>query len=243
MRVALATLALTLPCVGAAQEPVFVTPPVTMYQLGGLVGADVEARGGTVALSSELAFGVLAPWTVALHAVGIDARGAGAELARLHIGTRVRLFKLDRPRQWLIVSVYGAASVPLGDERDAVAETHGIPEATLGVSATRMARRGDAFVNLSLARIPTPAGDLTAGTFGLAAGWRPRPGRYGDLEAQLFAEALGRYVERGAVSIGLAPGLLVHSRNKVLKLGVLIPVATREEDREATVRVSLKLLL
>jgi hypothetical protein len=49
-------------------------------------------------------------------------------------------------------------------------------------------------------------------------------------------------VERGAVTVGLAPGLLVHSRNRVVKLGVLVPVATREESRSASVRVSVKLL-
>jgi hypothetical protein len=243
VKIALAVLALVLPGMAAAQEPIFVTPPVTMYQFGGLVGADLEAREGGTALSTEVAFGALSPWTVSLHAVGVDGRDTGAQLARLHLGTRVRLLKRDRPREWLIVSVYGAAAVPLGDERDAVAEAHGVPSATLGASATRMARGGDAFVNLSVSRIPTPAGDLTSGTLGLAVGWRPRPGRYGDLEAQLFGEALGRYVERGAVSIGVAPGILVHARSQVLKLGVLIPVATRQESRDPTLKVSLKLFL
>lgn len=232
MRLGAARGALVLTFVGlagrvGAQEPIFVTPPVTMYQFGAVAGVDVESRRGAVAASSEAAFGVLAPWTVSLHAVGIDARGEPAQLARLHVGTRVRLVKVDRPREWLLLSVYGAAALPLGAEADAVAEAHQVPAAVVGVSATRMARGGDAFANLSLARIPTPAGTLTGGTLGLAVGWRPRPGRYGALETQLFAEALGNYVEGGSASVALAPGVLVHSRNVVVKAGVLLPVWTR----------------
>jgi len=227
---------------GAAQEPIFVTPPVTMYQFGAVGGVEVERRSGTVAVSSEAAFGVLAPWTVSLHAVGIDARGEPAQLARLHVGTRVRLVKVDRPREWLLLSVYGAAALPLGDKADAVAEAHSVPAAVVGVSATRMARRGDAFANLSLARIPTPTGTVTGGTLGLAAGWRPRPGRYGALEAQLFAEALGNYVEGGSASVGLAPGLLVHSRNVVVKAGILVPVWTRRSGDDLVLRFGAKLL-
>jgi hypothetical protein len=226
----------------AAQEPIFVTPPVTMYQFGAVAGVDLEHRGGTLALSSEAAFGVLPPWTVSLHVVGTDARGERAELARLHVGTRVRLMKRDRPRQWLLLSVYGAAALPVGDKAAAVAETHGVPDAVLGVSATRMARGGDAFANLSLAKIPTPAGPVAGGTLGLAAGWRPRPGRYGALEGQLFAEALGNYVEGGSASVGLAPGVLVHSRNVVVKAGVLVPVWTRRSGDDPVLHVGAKVL-
>lgn len=247
MRLGDARAALFLSCVLlagrlAAQEPIFVTPPVTMYQFGAVAGVDVERRSGTVAVSSEAAFGVLAPWTVSLHAVGIDARGERAELARLHVGTRVRLVKVDRPREWLLLSVYGAAALPLGEGADAVAETHGVPSAVVGVSATRMARAGDAFANLALTRIPTPAGTITGGSLGLAAGWRPRPGRYGALEAQLFAEALGNYVEGGSASVGLAPGLLVHSRNVVVKAGVLVPVWTRRSGDDPLLHIGAKLL-
>lgn len=242
MRLASTLCLLALPPAARAQEPIFVTPPVTMYQFGAVAGVDVERRSGTVAFSSEAAFGVLAPWTVSLHAVGIDARGDAAELARLHVGTRVRLVKVDRPREWLLLSVYGAAALPLGAEADAVAEAYQVPATVVGVSATRMARGGDAFANVSLARIPTPAGTLTGGTLGLAAGWRPRPGRYGQLEGQLFAEALANYVEGGSASIGLAPGLLVHSRNVVVKAGVLVPIWTRESGDDPVLRVGAKLL-
>lgn len=243
MRVVLAALALALPPFATGQEPIFVTPPVTMYQLGAVVGVDVERRDRTTALATEVAFGVLSPWTVSLHGVGIDGPGAPAELARVHFGTRVRLLKVDRPGEWLLLSVYGAAALPLGDAADLVAEAHGVPDAVLGVSATRMARRGDAVINLSVVRIPTPGHVLTGGGLGLAAGWRPSPSRYGDLEAQLFGEAVGEYVEGGKASLGLAPGVLVHSRNAVLKLGVLFPAWTRRGDGDVVVKLGAKLLM
>ncbi|MGH7701037.1 MAG: hypothetical protein ACREMJ_11045, partial [Gemmatimonadales bacterium] len=118
----------------------------------------------------------------------------------------------------------------------------GVPEAVLGLSATRMARGGDAFADLSVARVPTPLGNRVAGTLGLAAGWRPKPGGYGDLEGQVFGEARMQYAEGGAATLGLAPGLLVHSKNKVFKLGVLVPVWERETDTDPTVKAALKLL-
>ncbi len=231
-----------VPLAARAQEPIFVTPPVTMYQLGGVVGVDVERRRRVTTVTSEVALGVLPPWTLSLHAVGIDAPGGAPEFARVHVGTRVRLLKRDRPREWLILSTYGAVALPAGDAADAVAEAHGVHEAALGLSATRMARGGDAFADLSLARVPTPTGNRLAGAFGLAGGWRPRPGGYGDLEAQLFGEARLQYAEGGMLTLGLAPGLLVHSKNKVLKVGVLFPVVERQTDAEPTVKAALKLL-
>lgn len=241
-RLVAALLVCALPATVAAQEPIFVTPPVTMYQLGGVVGVDVERQGRVTAVSSEVAFGVLPPWTLSLHAVGVDAPGGSPEFARVHLGTRVRLLKRDRPRQWLILSAYGAAALPAGDAADAVARAHGVPDAVLGLSATRMARGGDAFADLSLARVPTPAGDRLAGALGLAAGWRPKPGGYGDLEAQLFGEARLRYGEGGVAALGLAPGVLVHSKNKVFKVGVLVPVWEREADADPTVKAAVKVL-
>ncbi|MGH7614400.1 MAG: hypothetical protein ACREMW_10230 [Gemmatimonadales bacterium] len=240
---ALASVLWALPLSAPAQEPIFITPPVTMYQSGLVVGADIEGQGRTVAFSSAVAFGVLSPWTVSLHAVGIDPGGASPAFARLHVGTRVRLVKLDRPRQWMLVSVYGAAALPLGDRAEAVARTYRVPQAVLGVSATRMARRGDAFLNLEVARIETVADVITSATVGLALGWRPKPGKYGDLETQLFGEALGRYVEGGQATFGLAPGILVHSRKVVLKLGALFPAWTRGAPHQITVRLGTRLLL
>ncbi len=243
MRAALAALTLLVVRTAAAQEPIFVTPPVTMYEFGGVVGVDAEGTNRALALSSEAAVGLLSSWTVSLHAVGVDGPGATLELARLHLGTRVRLVKVDRPREWLLLSVYGAAALPTGGDADRVAEAHGVPDALVGVSAARMARGGDAFVDLSLARVPTPAGTRTGGALGLAWGWRPRPGGYGDLEAQLFAEAVARYTEGGGAVLGLAPGLLVHSKNKVVKIGVLFPVWERDLNAEVTIKVAFKLLL
>lgn len=49
--------------------------------------------------------------------------------------------------------------------------------------------------------------------------------------------------EGGSAAIGLAPGVLLHSRNVLLKTGLLIPAWTRRAAREATVRMGLKLLL
>lgn len=227
----------------AAQEPIFVTPPVTMFQQGGLVGVEIERQGRTVVTSSEAAFGILPPWTVALHGVGVDARGAPLELARVHLGTRVRLIKVDRPREWILFSVYGAGALPLGDEAARVAEANGVPDLVVGLSAARMARRGDAFADLSWSRTPGPAGALSGAALGLALGWRPSPAGYGDLEAQLFAEARGRYQEGGVATIGLAPGILLHSRNVLLKLGVLFPAWTRRAGDEPVVRLAAKLLL
>lgn len=226
-----------------AQEPIFVTPPVTMFQQGGLVGVEIERQGGTVVTSSEAAFGILPPWTVALHGVGVDARGAPLELARLHLGTRVRLVKVDRPREWILFSVYGAGALPLGDEAARVARVHGVPDLVLGLSAARMARRGDAFADLSWSRTAGPAGTRSGAALGVAVGWRPAPGDYGKLEAQLFAEARGQYQEGGAAAIGLASGILVHSRNMLLKVGVLFPAWTRRTSDEPVVRLGAKLLL
>jgi hypothetical protein len=242
VRLAPALCLLTVPFSARAQEPIFVTPPVTMYQFGGVVGVDVERQGHVTAVSSEVALGVLPPWTLSLHAVGIDAPSGSPEFARAHLGTRVRLLKRDRPREWLILSAYGARALTAGEAADAVARAHGVPEAVLGLSATRMARGGDAFVDLSLASVPTPAGNRLAGAFGLARGWRPRPGDYGDVEAQLFGEALLRYAEGGVLTLGLAPGLLVHSKNKVFKVGVLLPVWERDADIDPTVKAAAKVL-
>lgn len=227
---------------GVAQEPIFVTPPVTMYQFGAVFGLDVERAGRTVAVTSEAALGLLPPWTVSLHAVGIDDPGASFELARLHAGTRVRLVKIDRPREWLLLSAYGAVALPAGDVARRVAESHGVPDALLGLSGARMARGGDSFVDVSVARVPTPTGRRTVGTFGLAWGWRPRPGGYGELEGQLFGEARMQYAERGVAVLGLAPGFLVHSKNKVFKLGVLFPVWEREAEADPVVRAAVKVL-
>jgi hypothetical protein len=227
---------------GAAQEPIFVTPPVTMYQFGAVFGLDVEGGGGTLAVTSEAALGLLPPWTVSLHAVGIDDPGASFELARLHAGTRVRLVKIDRPREWVLLSVYSAVALPAGDEARRVAESHGVPDAVFGLSGARMARDGDSFVDVSVAHVPTPAGSRTVGTFGLAWGWRPRPGGYGELEGQLFGEARLQYADRGAAVLGLAPGFLVHSKNKVFKLGVLFPVWEREAEADPVIRAAVKLL-
>jgi hypothetical protein len=105
-----------------------------------------------------------------------------------------------------------------------------------------MARGGDAFADLAVTRIETPDRDLTAAKLSLALGWRPRPSAYGQLEAQLFAEALGQYVEGGSAAIGLAPGILLHSRNAVLKVGVLFPAWTRRASKQATLRLGAKLL-
>jgi hypothetical protein len=242
VRLAAVPALLAVPLAARAQEPVFVTPPVTMYQFGGVVGVDIERTDRTAAIASEVAVGLHPSWTVSLHGVGIDAPGAPFEFARLHIGTRVRLVKVDRPREWLLLSVYGAAAIPAGDHAAGVAEAHGVPDALVGVSAARMARGGDAFVDLSLARVPTRAGRRTAGTFGLAWGWRPRPGGYGDLEAQLFGEARLQYGEGGAVTLGVAPGLLVHSKNKVFKVGVLVPVWERDADADPTAKAGVKVL-
>jgi hypothetical protein len=242
VRVATVLLILAAPLTARAQEPIFVTPPVTMYQFGGVFGVEVERTGRTVAVSSEGALGILPPWTVSLHGVGIEAPDAPFALARVHVGTRVRLVKVDRPREWLLLSVYGAAAIPAGDHAARVAESNGVPDLLGGVSAARMARSGDAFVDLSLASVPTPTGRRTAGTFGLAWGWRPRPGAYGDLEGQLFGEARLQYGEGGIVTVGVAPGILVHSKNKVLKVGVLVPVWERETDADPTVKAAVKFL-
>ncbi|MGH7545740.1 MAG: hypothetical protein ACREKI_06110 [Gemmatimonadota bacterium] len=229
--------------VAAAQEPIFVTPPVTLYESGGVVGLDFESRGATRTMATEVAFGVRPPWTVSLHAVGVDAPGGPFEVARLHLGTRVRLLKVDRSREWVLLSAYGAGALPLGEGADRAAEDHGIPEAVLGLSFARMARRGDAFADLSVTRIQTPDRALTAAAVGLAIGWRPNPAGYGDLEAQLFAEARGQYLEGGSASIGVAPGVLLHSRKAVLKAGVLLPAWTRKASKDATLRMGIKLLL
>jgi len=232
-----------VPLAARAQEPIFVTPPVTMYQFGGVFGLDIERTGRTVAMTSEAALGVLPPWTVSLQGVAIDAPDSPFELARLHVGTRIRLVKVDRPREWLLLSVYGAVALPAGDYAARIAESHGVPDLLIGVSGARMARGGDAFADLSLARVPTLTGNVLAGTFGLAGGWRPRPGGYGDLEGQLFGEARLHYAEGGVLTLGLAPGLLVHSKNKVFKLGVLVPVLRRDADADPTVKVGVKFLL
>lgn len=242
MRLVLTALAGLLPALAVAQEPIFVTPPVTMYQFGGVLGLDVARAGRTTVVASEAAIGLLPPWTVSIHAVGIDDPGARFELARLHIGTRVRLGKRDRPREWLLLSLYGAAALPAGAAAARVAEAHGVPDVLVGLSAGRMARGGDAFVDLSLAGVPTPAGTRTAGTVGLAWGWRPRPSGYGDAEAQLFGEAQLQYREGGVAVLGVAPGLLVHSKNKVFKVGVLVPVWERQTDADLTVKAAVKVL-
>ncbi len=242
MRAAALFWLVAVPLAARAQEPIFVTPPVTMYQFGGVLGADIERTDRTLVMTSEAAFGLLPPWTISLHGVGIAAPDAPFELARLHVGTRVRLVKVDRPREWRLLSVYGAAAIPAGDHAARVAESHAVPQVVAGVSAARMARSGDAFLDLSLASVPTPVGKRAAGTVGLAWGWRPRPGGYGDLEMQLFGEARGQYSEGGVVALGLAPGLLLHSRNKVFKIGVLFPVWERETDAHATVKAAVKFL-
>jgi len=94
-----------------------------------------------------------------------------------------------------------------------------------------------------VARAPTPAGTRRGGALAFAWGWRPRPRGYGELEAQLFAEAVARYTAGGGAVLGLAPGLLVHSKNKVVKIGVLFPAWDRDLDAEVTVKVAFKLLL
>lgn len=213
-----------------------------MYESGGVVGLDIESHGATRTVAAEVAFGVRSPWTASLHAVGVRASGGPFELARLHLGTRVRLLKVDRPREWVLLSAYGAGALPVGDQADRVAQDHAIPEAVLGLSAARMARHGDAFADLSIMRIRTPDRALTAAALGLALGWRPKPAGYGELEAQFFAEARGQYLEGGVAAIGLAPGALVHSRNWTLKTGVLFPAWTRRAAKEATLRVGVKLL-
>lgn len=243
MRLAAALCLLAVPLTARAQEPVFVTPPVTLYQHGGVVGLDVERHGDVTAVSGEVAFGMLPPWTLSLRALTIDAPGGSPEFARMHLGARLRLLKRDRPREWLILSAYGAGALPAGHTADAVADAHGVPDALVGLSATRMARGGDAFVDLSLAQVPTPAGTaVAAGALGLAAGWRPKPGGYGDLEVQLFGEALLQYQEGGVAALGAAPGLLLHSRNKAIKLGLLVPLWERGRDAEPVVRAAAKLL-
>lgn len=239
---ALALLLCLCARVGAAQEPIFVTPPVTMYQFGGVAGVDVERAGRTTAVSTEAAIGLLPPWTVSVHAVGIDDPGVAFQLARVHVGTRVRLVKVDRPREWLLLSAYGAVALPAGDAATQVAESHSVPDVLFGLSAARMARSGDSFGDVAVARVPTPAGSRTVGTFGLAWGWRPRPGGYGELEGQLFGEARVQYAEGGVAVLGLAPGFLVHSKNKVFKLGVLFPVWEREAEADPVVRAAVKVL-
>lgn len=219
------------------------TPPVTMYQLGGVVGVEVERQGGTVGVSSEVAFGVLPPWTLGLHTVAIQPGGAALELARVHLATRVRLVKRDRPREWILVSLYGAGALPAGHAAARVAETHGVPGALVGISAARMARRGDLFADLSVARASSPTGGVTIGALGVAVGWRPAPAAYGRAELQLFAEARAQYREAGGASVGIAPGVLVHSRNAVLKFGVLFPAWTRRTPNEPALRFGAKLLI
>ena len=75
MRTALLLTALAVPLAARAQEPVFVTPPVTMYQAGGVVGLDVERHARTTLVSSEGAFGLLPSWTLALRSVAAEAPG------------------------------------------------------------------------------------------------------------------------------------------------------------------------
>lgn len=229
--------------IAVAQEPIFVTPPVTLYESGGVVGLDLESRGAARTVATEVAFGVRAPWTVSLHAVAVDVSGEPFEIARVHLGTRVRLLKVDHPQEWVLLSVYGAGALPLGNEADEAAQDHGIPQAVFGFSAARMARRGDAFADLSVMRLETLDRTLTAAALGLALGWRPNPADYGELEAQLFAEARGQYVEGGSAAIGLAPGVVLHSRNWVLKTGVLVPAWTRRASKEATLRMGVKIVL
>ncbi|MBI4419205.1 MAG: hypothetical protein HY560_00105 [Gemmatimonadetes bacterium] len=241
-----AVAAISLPlffAAAAAQEPIFITPPVTMFQQGGLLGVELERRGSTVAVSSDAAFGITPSWTLALHAVGIDASGSSPELARVQLGTRLRLVKVDRPREWLLLSVYGAGSLPLGGDADRVAETNGVPREVVGVSAARMARSGDVFADVSLARTPAPAGSRTSGAAGVAVGWRPSPADYGTPELQLFGEIRGRYAEGGAAELGLAPGVVLHTRNALLKLGVLFPTWTRQSGKAPAIRIGAKLLL
>lgn len=227
----------------AAQEPVFVTPPVTMFREGGLVGMDLERRGGTTTLSADVAYGVLSPWTLALHAVTVDGQGTPPQLARAQLGARLRILKLDRPREWILLSAYGAGALPLGAETDRVAQTYGVARDMVGLSAARMARAGDGFADLALAWIPAPGGTRTAGIAGLALGWRPSPRPYAGAEGQLFAETRAQYLEGGAASVGVAPGILVHTKRVLVKLGVLIPLWTRQTAGEAVLRVGAKALL
>lgn len=226
----------------AAQEPVFVTPPVTMYQQGGLFGLDVERQSGTLMVSSDASFGLLSPWTLALHAVGVAGDRTSGQLARLQLGTRIRLVNADRSREWILLSVYGAGAVPLGDAVDRRAEAYGVPSAVVGLSAARMARPGDLFADVGVLRVPTPAGTRTAGLAGLAVGWRPAPQPYGRPEVQFFGELRGSYAEGGRATVGVAPGVVVHTSRTLLKLGVLIPVWTRTLTDDATLHVGAKLL-
>lgn len=94
-----------------------------------------------------------------------------------------------------------------------------MPNVVVGLSAARMARGGDLFADLSLARVPTPAGERLSGSLGLALGWRPAPQGYGGAEVQFFAETRARYAEGGVVVVGVAPGLLLHTRNALVKAG------------------------
>ncbi len=226
----------------AAQEPVFVTPPVTLFQEGGLVGVDVERQSGTLTVSSDAAVGLLSPWTLALHAIGIAGDGTPAQLARLQLGTRLRIVNADRPREWILLSVYGAGAIPLGDAADRIAQAYGVASAVVGLSAARMARPGDVFADVAFLRIPTSAGTRTGGLAGLAIGWRPAPQPYGQPEVQLFGELRGSYTEGGRATVGVAPGVLLHTRRTLLKLGFLIPAWTRATTRDATLHVGAKLL-
>lgn len=228
--------------IGSAQEPVFVTPPVTMFQQGGLAGVEVEQERGRVAAATEAAWGVVPSWTIAVRAVGAASQGASLELARVLLGTRVRLFKVDRANQWILLSAYGAGAAPAGEEAAQVARTHALPDAVLGLSFARMARRGDVFADLSVARAPTAGATVTSVAGGVAVGWRPSPAGYGDAEAQVFVEAVGRYADSGARTLGLAPGILLHTRRALGKVGVVFPVESRRSSDDPVVRAAMKLL-
>lgn len=230
------------PVAAASQEPIFTTPPVTMYQRGVVAGVAIEARRSGYTLATDAAFGALARFTVGLGVLGSDGGSGSLEVARVHAGARLRVLKIDRPAEWVLLSVYGLGALPAGERVERVAESGAVPDAVVGLSAARMARGGDLFADLSLARVPTPAGERLSGSLGLALGWRPAPQGYGGAEIQLFAEARGRYGEGGVASVGLAPGVLLHSRNALVKVGVLFPAWEREAREKPTFLLAVRVL-
>lgn len=234
--------AVVVPAAATGQEPIFTTPPVTMYQRGLVAGAAVEARRGGYAASAETAVGVWSRLTLGLGALGTEDASGPLQLARVHVGGRLRLLKVDRPAQWVLLSVYGLSALPAGETVDRVAKSGAVPDVVVGVSAARMARRGDLFADVSIARTPTPSGARLSGNAGLAAGWRPAPQAYGRAEVQLFAEARARYAEGGSAVLGLAPGVLVHTHSALVKLGVLFPAWERDVSEKPTILVAVKLL-
>jgi hypothetical protein len=236
----LAAGALFHPSRSDAQEPIFVTPPVTMYQGGLLAGAQAERHGGVTTASVETAIGLLPAFTLAIGALGSDGTG-DLQLARVHLGARLRLVKVDRPAEWVLLSVYGLGALPLGGSPARASEALGVPDVVLGVSATRMARGGDVFADLSIARSPGPSPTLSTSA-GFAFGWRPAPQAYGRAELQLFAELKARYAEGGSAVAGVAPGVLVHTQRALVKLGVLFPMWERQAREKPRLLLALKLL-